>query len=470
MNNKKATSDPDEFLELRMEHEAITYFFHNTSMSSGRILSKSLVVLIVAAVMWSLSELWLVVVWVLLMVFGIVVHDYVARKFGKAEVSLEDISKWTNKLVVSRVYFGILWALAIIFFSSNDSPEHLLFLSTVALMLSFGSVVVGVHRLSMFYLYAGPIMLALLIRFILEWSLVLGALAVFVLWSFFASLIFANDLYLSMRSQMRLRLESNDLAEVLQMSNEEAKEGIREKSRLLAAASHDLRQPLHAVQLFMNVFKDAVTEAEREKVFERIEVSVNSLTRLFDSILDMSRLDAEVVIPEWSHFDVSTLLDELTGEFAVMAEEKGIKLRLRTGKFIVKSDRELLERVLRNLISNAIRYSEEGGVLISARRRGERVLLQVWDTGIGISEEDKEKIYIEFQQLNTVRDDRVQGFGLGLAMVRRFCQLLGYTITLESIPLRGSVFALSIEEGDAGMMAQDVPAPQAVRWDLAASW
>ena len=269
-----------------------------------------------------------------------------------------------------------------------------------------------------------------------------------------------------MRSEIRLRHETHVLNEALQAKTQEAEQAVIARSRFLAAASHDLRQPMHALSLFVDVIKEEKSETERQKLFSRIELSLEALRKLFDSLMDISKLDAKVVSPEYSHFNIADLLQSLVDEFKSAAKEKGLKIRIHAQPSIVVSDRLLLERILRNLIGNAIRYTESGGVLLSARNRGNSVLVQVWDTGIGIPLESQDVVFTEFCQLNNAHRDRNQGLGLGLAIVKRLSWLLGYPLELHSIPGKGSVFSLQITSGEYNMIKAKENVAPAHRWEL----
>ena len=270
---------------------------------------------------------------------------------------------------------------------------------------------------------------------------------------------------LSMLLGYRIRQEQKQKSELLEQSDE-ARQAALAKSRFLAAASHDLRQPLHALSLFVDVLKESKSDAERAALIPRIELSLDALRKLFDALLDISRLDAKVVKPEFSHFDLVELLQSLAAEFRSAASEKNLTLRVHARTAVVVSDRLLLERILRNLIGNAIRYTESGGVLLSARKRGGTVLVQVWDTGVGIAPEYQDDVFVEFRQLHNAHRDRNQGLGLGLAIVNRLSELLHHPLELRSQPGKGSVFSLRIPTGDPRMMVVKEAGGAPHSWDL----
>jgi len=196
------------------------------------------------------------------------------------------------------------------------------------------------------------------------------------------------------------------------------------KSRFFAAASHDLRQPLHSLGLFATALRDVVDNAEARVLVRRIGDSIGALHRLFDELLDISRLEAGTVEVRRRDTALQPLFDRLEEEFYAEAAAKGLRLRFHPTALAVHTDPSLLERILANLVSNAIRYTREGGVLIGARPRGSDVALQVWDTGIGIPPEQRAMVFEEFYQIGNPARDARKGLGLGLAIVRRLAVLL----------------------------------------------
>jgi CheY-like chemotaxis protein/anti-sigma regulatory factor (Ser/Thr protein kinase) len=214
------------------------------------------------------------------------------------------------------------------------------------------------------------------------------------------------------------------------------------KSRFLAAASHDLRQPLHA----LGIFAAELTARERapgtRDLAAKIGQSVHALETMFGELLDISRLEGGSVKAVLRRFPVQEVFDRLATDFLPQAQEKGLHLRIRPTAHWCESDPILLERILRNLVSNAIRYTRRGGVLVGCRVRGSRLWLEVRDTGVGLSEAEREKIFEEYYQVDNPGRDRDKGLGLGLAIVRRLVDVLGEKLVVKSTPGRGSLFAL----------------------------
>jgi signal transduction histidine kinase/FixJ family two-component response regulator len=216
------------------------------------------------------------------------------------------------------------------------------------------------------------------------------------------------------------------------------------KSRFLAAASHDLRQPLHALNLFVTQLRTETDPAEKSRVTARIDAAVAGMNELFNELLDMSRLDAGVLVPGISEFPVDQVLKRIEMTFTAAAREKDLRLRVVSNGAWVRSDFILLERILLNLVSNAVRYTHAGGIVVGCRRCAGVLRIEVWDSGIGIPEDQQRNVFAEFHQLSTAEQDRRSGLGLGLAIVERLCRLLDYPIELTSRPGKGSRFVISV--------------------------
>jgi CheY-like chemotaxis protein/nitrogen-specific signal transduction histidine kinase len=220
------------------------------------------------------------------------------------------------------------------------------------------------------------------------------------------------------------------------------------KSRFLAMASHDLRQPLHALGLFVAQLRSALKSRERAKAVERVNAAVKEMNEMFNSLLDISKLDAGIVTPKINEFPIARLLQKIETMFDQATREKGFRLRVIRNDAWVRSDAMLLERILLNLVSNATRYTLRGGIIVGCRRRGEMLRIEVWDSGPGIPEDQKLNIFGEFFQLPVPERDRYGGLGLGLAIVNRLCLLLNHQIELTSVVGRGSRFTILVPMAD----------------------
>ncbi len=258
-----------------------------------------------------------------------------------------------------------------------------------------------------------------------------------------------------LNEQLEMRIEA--ATRESRLKKEDAENANYDKTRFLAAASHDLRQPMHALGLFVGELHSKLTTPEQSKIVGKVEESVDALSNLLDALLDISKLDAGVVTPNISTFPVANMLERIARDYMPLAERKGITLRVIPNNSTVSSDPILLERILVNLISNAIRYTPVGGrVLVACRCRGDRLRIEVRDNGIGIPPEEQKKIFREFVQLANKERDRSKGLGLGLAIVDRIARLLNYNVELRSESERGSTFAIYVPKV-AGPEAEPSP-------------
>jgi len=242
----------------------------------------------------------------------------------------------------------------------------------------------------------------------------------------------------------RANIELHQRLDQVEAAHRAAEQANVSKSRFFAAASHDLRQPLHSLGLFATALKERVSDSEARDLARRIGDSIEALDRLFDELLDLSRLDAGTVEVRLRAVALQPLFDRLDNEFHAEAARKGLRLRLVPTTLVVETDPMLLERVLANLVSNAVRYTTTGGVLVGVRRRGASAQLCVYDTGIGIAPDQQAMVFEEFYQVGNPARDRRRGLGLGLAIVRRLTSLLGHPLRLDSKVERGTRFTLEL--------------------------
>jgi signal transduction histidine kinase len=275
---------------------------------------------------------------------------------------------------------------------------------------------------------------------------------------------YARDNALLVGRALRIGFENEELVLRLRAreaeahaARERAEAANLSKSAFLAAASHDLRQPLHALSLLLSTLQEKTREPEATQLLAKIATSADSLDTLFKGLLDLSRLDAGSVTPESRPVALEPLLRRLENDFRPLAAAKGLDFaRSKTEAWAV-SDPEMLERLLRNLLDNAVKYTEHGRVEIRLEEQPSSVRLIVRDTGIGIDERHRERIFEEYYQIRNPERNRRQGIGLGLAIVKRMCDLLGHTIRVDSRPGHGSSFEMHLVRG--------APPPAAARED-----
>jgi signal transduction histidine kinase len=238
--------------------------------------------------------------------------------------------------------------------------------------------------------------------------------------------------------QMKIALATHELEE----KKNEAERDSMAKSRFLAAASHDLRQPLHALSLFAADLGRELLTPTQQRLSQQINASATGITGLLDALLDISRLDLAEVVPQKTIFSLNEVFARLENVFCRQAQGKGLRFRCRPSPLWAFSDRGLLERLLSNLADNAIAYTPAGSIFIAARRQGDGVRIEVRDSGIGLALEDQHAVFQEFFQVGNIGRVQGKGLGLGLAIVRRIARILGISVDLRSAPGKGSVFSV----------------------------
>lgn len=437
------------------------------SMLSAQVFIEALLVML----MWGEVASHHLIAWLAL---AISVHFIEGVQWGKYKDrlnTLQDCHRWDTLFRWHTSLGASSWAVGwyVMYVPGN------LFLQTVmiavAMGLSSGALTVNPTHRTSFFIYLPILLIPLIVMLALEndkthWFLVVVLLTLALFLSD-AGLRLMDIFETSIRRHVEkeallqeLRVREEELAKALEV----AEQANRAKSKFLAAASHDLRQPLQAMRLFTEALQDVAKEPESQRLAGQIGKSVNALVDMFDELLDVSRLDAGIIQPRWQHFELFDLFDRLYVDFEPLAKVKRLTLELpycnekgvngSQCDAIVYSDPFLLERMMRNLVSNAIRYTDKGMIEVTCRCTIDEVKIAVKDTGIGIHPEVLPHIFEEYYQADNPHRDRRNGLGLGLAIVRRVEELLGYRVEVESTPGQGSVFRFSLQKGDAALLAR----------------
>jgi len=244
------------------------------------------------------------------------------------------------------------------------------------------------------------------------------------------------------------------IEEALRLAKEQAEEADKLKTRFLAAASHDLRQPLNSALLFLEAIEASNLPARDLEFLNKTKVALGSLNSLFGTLLDVTKLDSGMIDPHVSHFALADVLDPLASEYAELSSNSSVSFRYVRSSVIVRSDQHLLETVLRNLVTNAIRYTPSGKVLIGCRRLGQKVRICVHDTGVGIPATELKRIFEAYYQSSNPKVAQASGMGLGLSIVDRIAALLSLELHVASQPGKGSMFAVDVPLGDASKIVQ----------------
>jgi signal transduction histidine kinase len=362
---------------------------------------------------------------------------------------------WATGFTIGSGLSGVLWGIAGVYFYLPESLEYQLFILFILMGMGAGAISSLTAYMPAFYAFLPVSLLpigAMLIQTNDTIHTTLGIMTVVYL----AGLsFFAQPINKALVESLTLRFENIDLVEKLSQQRDEAERANISKSKFLAAASHDLRQPLHALTLFTAALDERIKYPETRKIVDNINNSVQALENLFNTLLDVSRLDAGVLQPTRRHFPLQDLCQRLINDYTPETEANGLTLEYSPCDIVVNSDLALLERILRNFISNAIRYTEKGRVKIICVPCGENIRIDVLDTGIGIPPEQQRDIFKEFHQLDNPERDRKKGLGLGLAIVDRLSQLLAHPIELQSTPGKGSRFSVSVPRGDPRLVFTD---------------
>ncbi len=393
--------------------------------------------------------------WLIAWMAALCVHQTIRvfqyRQYMRASPAERADPRWGRLYTIAAATAGCIWGSAGLIMFVPGSIAH----QSVLSLILFGIAIVSMTSLSAyapaFYLLIPLTLIPLLLRQLTDvgigqiYLVAPGAIVLVV------ALSFGRNVNQLIAEAIGKRFENLELIEqlsrqksVAEQALQEAEAANRSKTQFFAAASHDLRQPLHAMGLFAGALHQKIKDPEVLNVVNSINASVAALEGLFNELLDISKIDSGIITPHLYDFPISSVLDTLLTEFHAEAAEKGLELTVVGSRRFVHSDSVLLERILRNLISNAIRYTRNGGVLLGCRWRRDRVRIEVRDTGPGIPQDQQGRIFDEFYQLENPGRTSKKGLGLGLSIVKRLSNLLGYRIDLRSRPGRGTVFGFDV--------------------------
>jgi len=408
--------------------------------------------LILCAVMWQVAPHRELALWLAAILANQAWRFELARRYRRAAPEPADREGWGLAWALGSAIAGALWgATGVLWFVSGDIGHQALLIVCL-----FGVIMGGINLTSVYkpalYGFTLPALLPLIARVAFEADqlhvFIAGVLAVVL--GFI--LRFGHNLNDLMTQSLAIRYENVDLIAELQAqtaaadrARATAEAANRGKTQFLAAASHDLRQPLHAMGLFAAALFSRAQDAQVRHLVGSINASVEALERLFSALMDISKLDAGAVAPRRTTFALAPLFERLEREFAPLAHAKALSFKVVPTRAWVESDPVLLERILANLASNAVRYTERGGVVLGARRRRHGQLsVEAWDSGIGIPTAECERIFEAFYQIGAPGTNAGKGMGLGLAIIRRLALLLDHPVRVRSQPGKGSAFSIDV--------------------------
>jgi signal transduction histidine kinase len=439
-----ATLAPTLLARARADQVAQLYAgWHRTSLSM--LLGAALL----CFVLWTQASPGWMAAWLALIVVNQMWRGLLVRAWIRQRPGLDATRRWGRYWSVGSALAGALWGLAaLVMYPASAAHQALLIVCIFGVVLG-GLNLTAVYRPS-FYGFVLPALIPLILRVALEGDRVhlYTALVMAVVLGFV--LAFGHQLNDVLTRSLAMRYENIDLIEELKGKSRVAHDARaaaelanRTKSQLLAAASHDLRQPLHALGLYVAALAERASNSEWATLICSVRRAVSALEGQFEQLLDLSRLEAGMTAPSPVRVAVAPLFARIVDDLRPQADAKGIVLRVAATRASVRSDPAMIERILRNLVVNAIRYTDSGGVLLGTRLRGGDVAIDVVDTGIGIAPEHQARIFEEFYQVRDSRGSRARsGMGLGLAIVRRLAALLDHRVVIDSRPGQGSRFTI----------------------------
>jgi signal transduction histidine kinase/CheY-like chemotaxis protein len=404
------------------------------------------------AVFWSTHEQNWIVAWVMAMLVESLIRVRLARAFRSSNNDVEQVPKWARRWVMLSATAGILWGAAGVLFFAPSAPGQQLALVAVILGVAFGSLTLYASHRPAMVAFLPLALLPLVGRMLAEQQPVYVTAAIVVLAVFGFAMFFGRNFGEAMFESVKNNYENEVLVEQLVRekrtaddARRAAENATRSKTQFFAAASHDLRQPLQAIGIYVSLLKKRA-QGPMEPLVGNLSNAVESLSKLVEELLEISRLDSGAIQPRTQQILLDEMFSTLEQEFTPQAAAKGLELRVRLSGFAVESDSTLLLRVVRNLLANAIRYTVRGGILLAARPRGGVISIEVYDTGPGIRQQELDRVFEEFYRGESSKGESGKGgFGLGLSIVKRICGVLGLPLIVTTRPGSGTVFRVEVQ-------------------------
>lgn len=392
--------------------------------------------------------------WLIFVLADFSVRSRLCRAYARRKPADSDWRPWARYFTLATLGGGLVWGIGAVWLIPPGQPVQELLIMLVISATASGAMPAFGSYLPATYAYFIPAMLPYLLWALTRNDPLHFLLSLMDLVFMVAISVVAWYASRHLRDSYLLRFDNMVLANDLQHQKEVAEQANLAKSRFLASASHDLRQPVHALGMFVSALRTRQMDQEAQRLVAHIDGSLRAMDSLFTALLDISCLDAGIVECHAKSFPIQTLLERVCRDYSQAAQDKGLLLTLKPCSVIVHTDPVLLERILRNILSNAVRYTHHGGILVGCRR-GQRLRLQVRDTGPGIPVEYQERVFEEFYQMGNPERDRTQGLGLGLAIVRRLATLLDCPLEMVSTPTKGTLLSIRVPVADSASIQMD---------------
>ncbi len=402
--------------------------------------------------LWSAYPSTVLLLWFFSIQIVVLVRFIVCRKYSETELSLAQTDYLKLFFIINSFINGTLWG-ALSWLLSDTWDIHAFYILLPILGIFAGAMNLATI-LPVYFSLIMPILIQTLIVLIFS-DVANSVLAGFFIIYYAGMIRFSLELHKMLIHTYRLQFELETTNHELVVQKQTAEKANNDKSRFLASASHDLRQPLYAMELFLGGLAQDEKGEKKNYLVQKLRSALDSMQIMFSSLLDMSRFDAGVITPTHKNHSSEILLQTLKVKFDDECKRKGIRLIIRSSSAWFYSDPILVQRVLENYITNAVKYTNSGGVLVACRQRGRYCCFEVWDTGRGIEKDDLTTIFDAFHQLENPERDRKKGVGLGLAIVDQIAKLLNAPIFVRSRIGQGSVFSISLPMGSVEAKLKD---------------
>lgn len=411
------------------------------------------------AVLWHTGHGTALLLWLLAVYMLTGLRWWVRRHFNKLGAHF-DPQYWIRVAIQFTAASGILWGLAgVMFFSTN--PMVLMALSIFLAAMVAGAVSSHACHTPAYVAFALPASLPFIALCLWQKTPFFAILATVALVFVLINIHYGRNLQNMVIQSIRLRFQNAELISELTLQKRVAEQASVAKTRFLASASHDLRQPVQAIELLVDALGEDLANHPSKGLLDRIQEAGYGLRNLLNALLDSAKINAAAITAKPRHIQLAPLLKRICNELATQAQHKGLDIRVAKTKACAYTDPALLELIIRNYVENAIKYTPEGRVLIGCRKQGGQIRIEVHDTGIGIPASAQETVFQEFYQLDNPERDKAKGLGLGLYIAHSLGKLLNHDIGVNSTVGKGSMFYVTVPQGDANHLLDEPNRAQA---------